>query len=108
MVQWINLSQNNRSVLAHRYSVLGENTGPILLSLVGLAGREAGQLADEMLVSFEIFKILYRLNYSGFYFVCYHSNVTTVLELHFSWLLSTKACFKVCFKCKKSVVIFSC
>ena len=98
MAKWINLNQNNRSVLAHQYSVLGEKTGPILLSLVGLmAGREAGQPADEMQVGFEIFKILYRLNYSGFYFVCYHSNVTTVLELHFSWLLSSKTYFKVCF-----------
>ena len=54
-----------------------------------------------MWVGFEIFKIHYRLNYSGFYFVCYHSNVITVLELHFSWLLSSKAYFKVCFKCRK-------
>ena len=40
MAQWINLNQNNRSVLAHRYSVLWEKTGPILLPLVCLtAGR---------------------------------------------------------------------
>ena len=59
-VQWINFKQNNRSMLAHRYSVLGEQTGPILLPLVGLtAGREAGRPADEMWVGFEIFKILY-------------------------------------------------
>ena len=51
-------------------------------------GREGGRSADEMRVGFEIFKILYRLNYSGFYFVCYHSNITTVLEWHFSRLLS--------------------
>ena len=62
-----------------------------------MAGREAGRPADEMQVGFEFFKILYRLNYLGFYFVCYHSNVTTVLELHFSRLLSSKAYFKVCF-----------
>ena len=44
MTQWINLNRNNRSVLAHRYSVLGEKTGPILPPLVGLiAGREAGR-----------------------------------------------------------------
>ena len=35
-----------------------------------------------MWVRFEIFKILYRLNYSDFYFVYYHCNVTTVLKLH--------------------------
>ena len=72
MAQWINLNCNNRSVLVHRYSVLG---GPILLLLVGLmAGREGGReggrevsmLADKMWVGFEIFKILCRLNYSSF------------------------------------------
>ena len=41
-------------------------TGPMLLPLVGLM---AGWLADEMRVSFKNFKILYRLNYSDFYFV---------------------------------------
>ena len=44
MAQWINLNQNNKSVLAHRYSVLGEKPGPILLPLVGLTGgRQAGK-----------------------------------------------------------------
>ena len=33
------------------------------------AGWLAGWLADEMWVDFKIFKILYRLNYSDFYFV---------------------------------------
>ena len=56
----------------------------------------AGRLADEMLVGLKIFKILYRLNYSGFYFVQYYRNAIAVLELHFSRLLSSKACFKVC------------
>ena len=99
MAQWINLNWNNRSVLEHQYSVMGEKTGLILLPLVDVTtGREGrGRPADEMWVGFEIFKILYRLNYSSFYFICYHSNVTTVLELHFSRLLSSKAYFKVCF-----------
>ena len=65
------------------------------------AGREGLRLADEMRVGLEIFKILYRLNYSGFYFVYYHCNVTTVLEVHFSRLLSSKAYFKVCFEVQK-------
>ena len=44
MAQWINLNRNNRSVLVHPHSVLGEKTGPILLPLVGLmAGRQAGR-----------------------------------------------------------------
>ena len=59
MVQWINLNQNNRSVLAHQYSVLHEKTGPILLPLVGLmadrqAGRKGSRLADETWVGLDI------------------------------------------------------
>ena len=98
MAQWINLNPNKRSVLVHRYFVLGEKTSTILLPLVGLtAGRERGRPADKMWVGFEIFNILYRLNYSAFHFACYHGNVTTVLELHFSQFLSSKGYFKVCF-----------
>ena len=45
MVLWINLNWNNRSMLAQRYSALGEKTGPILLPLVGpMAGRQANSL----------------------------------------------------------------
>ena len=53
------------------------------------AGKEGGRLADEMWVSFGIFNILYRLNYWGFYFVYYHCNVSTIIELHFSQLFSS-------------------
>ena len=73
-------------------------TGPIPLLLVGLM---EGRQADEIRLGFEIFKILYRLNYSGFYFVYYHCNVTTVIELHFSWLFSSTAYFKVCYEVEK-------
>ena len=66
MAQWVNLSQNNRSVISHRYSALSEKAGPVLLPLVGLT---AGWLADKMRVDFKIFKILYRPNYSYFYFL---------------------------------------
>ena len=46
MVQWVNLSQNNRSVIAHQYSALSIKAGPVLLPLVGLtAGRLTGWLA---------------------------------------------------------------
>ena len=83
MTQWINLNLNNRSMLAHQYSVLGEKAGPILLPLVGLT---ADRQPNEIRVKFGIFKILYRLNYLGVYFVYYHCNITAVLELHFSWL----------------------
>ena len=78
------------------------NNWPTLLPLVGLmAGREVGRPADKIWVSFEILKILYRLNYLGFYFVYYHCNFATVLELHFSQLSSSKAYFKVCFEVRK-------
>ena len=45
MAQWINLNRKNRSVLAHRHSVLSENLALyILLLLVGLtAGRQASR-----------------------------------------------------------------
>ena len=44
MVQCVNLNQNNRSVVAHRYSALSEKAGPVLLPLVGfIAGRLAGR-----------------------------------------------------------------
>ena len=48
IAQWMNLNRNNRSILAHLYSVLGEKTGPILVPLVGLmtgmqGGRQAGR-----------------------------------------------------------------
>ena len=60
-------------------------TNPTLPPLVGLmAGREGGRPANKRQVDFENFKILYRLNYVDFYFVYYHCNVTTVLELNFS------------------------
>ena len=70
MVQWKNLNRNNRSVLARQFSVLGEKIGPILPLLVGLtAERQEGRSADEIWVDFKILKLLYRLNYSDFYFV---------------------------------------
>ena len=84
----------------------------MLLPLVGLtagwpAGRPAGWLADEMGVDFEILKILYRLNYSDFYFVWYCYNVIIVLSMHFNWFFSAKANFTVCIAAQKiSVTIF--
>ena len=72
-----------------------------------LAGWLAGWLADEMRVDFKIFKILYRLNYSDFYYVLYCYNVIIVLSMHFNWFFSTKAYSKVCIKAQNnSVAIF--
>ena len=65
------------------------------------AGRQEGRV-DKVWMGLKTFKILNRLNLSGFYFVYYCCNVTTILEVHFSWLVSSKAYFK----CKKLVAIF--
>ena len=45
----------------------------------------------------------------GFYFVYYHYNVTTVLELHFSQLLANEAYFIMGFEVQKiELLFFSC
>ena len=54
MAQWINLLQNNRSVLQTVSIFVVLKTGPIHLVLVGLT---AGSPSDEKLVVLEIFKI---------------------------------------------------
>ena len=54
MVQWINLLQNNRSVLQTVSAFAVLKTGPIHLVLVGLVSV---RLSDEKLVVLEIFKI---------------------------------------------------
>ena len=52
--------------------------GPTLTLLVSFtAGRQEGRSADEMWVGFEIIKILYRLNYSGFILL----NITTMYHI---------------------------
>ena len=48
--------------------------GRTIISMVEV-GLTAGWMADEMQVDFENFKILYRLNYSDFYFIQYCYNV---------------------------------
>ena len=73
-MQLININWNKRSVLAHRYSVLGEKTGHILLLLLGLmvgreAGREGGREADLQakcgwvlkFLKFKLFRLLFCL-----------------------------------------------
>ena len=62
-----------------------------------------------MRIEVEIFKILYRLNYSGIYKVEYQYNVIIVLEMHFNRLFSSIASFKVCFLVRKMrLPFFSC
>ena len=56
MAQWMNLHRNNSFVNWTRLPLLCEKFGAILLVLVGLmAGRQAGQQSDEIMVDFEIF-----------------------------------------------------
>ena len=62
------------------------------------AGREGGRPADEIWVDFENLKLLYRLNYSEFYFVLYHCYFAAVLELHSVGFSQVKVYFKVCFE----------
>ena len=105
-VQWINLNWNNRSVLVHQYSVLWETIGPILPPQVGLTtkrqgGREGGQAGRRNMGGFGNFKLLYRLNYSDFYFVWYHCNFTAVLNLHSVGFYQVKVYFKTCFEVRK-------
>ena len=67
-----------------------------ICSSIRQVGGRVGRQADKIQVGLETFKTLYRLNCLGFYFL--FSITTTVLELHFGRLLSSKACFKVCFE----------
>ena len=105
MVQWMNLKRNNRSTLARWYCVLWEKAGPILLLLVGCtAGRQAGKSGW----SLKFLNFSTHLTIRPF-FAYYHCNVTTVLELHFSWFLTSTAYFKVCFEVWEIwLIFFSC
>ena len=62
----INVFHYNGFVFRQQLPFFWEKTGPPHLALVDFV---AGRLADEIELDFEIFKILYRLNYLDFYFV---------------------------------------
>ena len=83
---------------------------PVLLLLVGImAGRQAGRQADEIQVSFKIFKILYRLKLFRLLIClislqCYYS-----IRSAFQLALSSIAYLKVCFEVRKIwLPFFSC
>ena len=57
MAQWMNLHRNNSFVNWTQLPLLCKKIGAILLVLVGLT---AVRQSDEIVVDFEIFKILYR------------------------------------------------
>ena len=70
MAQWINRLRNNIFVNPPPLPLSCEISGALHLVQPGLmAGRQAGWLADEIQVNFEIFKIGCRLKYSSFCFV---------------------------------------
>ena len=101
----INILHYNGFIFRQQLPFFWEKTGPPHLALVDFV---AGRLADEIELDFEIFKILYRLNYLDFYFVDISAMLLIVLEVHFSLLFSNKAYFRVCFViCKIWLHLFS-
>ena len=70
-----------------------------------LTGWLTGRQGNEIRMSFEFLKTLYRFNYLGFNFVEYHCNATTELERHFSQVKHILICV---FKCEKFSCHFSC
>ena len=70
MAQWVNHLQNNIFVNLPPLPLSCEISGALHLAQPCFtAGRQAGWLADEIQVNFEIFKIGCRLKYSSFCFV---------------------------------------
>ena len=70
MAQWVNRLRNKIFVNAPPLPLLCEISGVLHLAQPGLtAGRQAGRLADEIQVNFEIFKVGYRSKYSTCRFV---------------------------------------
>ena len=70
MAQWVNRLWNSIFVNPPPLPLSCEISGALHLSEPGLtAGRQAGWLADDLRVSFEIFKLSCRLKYSSFCFV---------------------------------------
>ena len=99
--QWINFNWNNRSVLVHRFSVLEKNQ-PYLPTAGVSYGREGGRDLGRHTKCrwfFENLKFCTGKAIRAFilFVITAMLRCTTVLELHFSRLLSSKAHFKVYF-----------
>ena len=70
MAQWVNRLRNKIFVNPPPLPLLCGISGALHLAQPGLtAGRQAGWLADEIQVNFEIFKVGYRSKYSTCRFV---------------------------------------
>ena len=104
----INILWYNGFLIRQQSRFLWEKLDPTLRASE-FYGRQAGRLADEIRLDFEILRILYRLNYLDFYFVYSSVMLLIVLEVHFSLLFLTKVCFRMCFVvCKIWLPFFSC
>ena len=87
-----------------RLHLLCEKSGAILLVLVGLmAGWQAGRQSDEILVDFEIFKILLQIALLGF---SQRLSVITVLPMLFSQIFVKYIVKRVMKVCKKWNTMF--
>ena len=70
MAQWVNRLRNKIFINLPPLPLLYGISGALHLAQPGLtAGRQAGRLADEIQVNFEIFKVGYRSKYSTCHFV---------------------------------------
>ena len=70
MAQWVNRLRNSIFVNPPPLPLSCEISGALHLAEPGLtAGRQAGRQADDLRVSFEIFKLSCRMKYSSFCFV---------------------------------------
>ena len=70
MAQWVNRLRNNIFVNPPPLPLLCEISGALHLAEPGLtAGWQAGRLADEIQVNFEIFKVDCRSKYSTCHFI---------------------------------------
>ena len=70
MAQWVNRLRNSIFVNPPPLPLSCEISGALHLAEPGLtAGRQAGRQADDLRVSFEIFKLSCRMKYASFCFV---------------------------------------
>ena len=70
MAQWVNRLRNSVFVNPPPLPLSCEISGALHLAEPGLtAGRQAGRQADDLRVSFEIFKLSCKMKYSSFCFV---------------------------------------
>ena len=69
MAQWVNRLRNKIFVNPPPLPLLCEISGALHVAQPGLAGWQAGRLADEIQVNFEIFKVGCRSKYSTCRFV---------------------------------------